>query len=176
MKPSIGETIDRFWHANLQLVCVCCLIDCDHNMLILSIEIQSLYRHLSLKNKCLEQRFSTWGTRTPGGTPKVHWGYASSFLKANNLKINSKEPILRSFMYLKYTRNSVSFAIFCPGGTICIKFLFGGTHRGTTLIWGYASTNRLRTPGLEQCFSTFFSTRNPFDQQKLLRNPFAAQK
>ena len=29
---------------------------------------------------------------------------------------------------------------------------------------------------LDQCFSTFFSTRNPFDQQKLLRNPFDQQK
>ena len=101
----------------------------------------------------IHQKFSTWGTRTPGGTPKVHWGYASSFLKANNLKINSKEPILRSFMYLKYTRNSVSFAIFCPGGTICIKFLFGDTHRGTTLIWGCASTKRLRTPELTKFYS-----------------------
>jgi hypothetical protein len=25
----------------------------------------------------------------------------------------------------------------------------GGTQRGTILIWGYASTKRLRTPGLE---------------------------
>jgi hypothetical protein len=102
-----------------------------------------------LRYYALKQRFSTWGTRTPGGMPKVHWGYANSFLKANNLKINPKEPILRSFVYLKYTRNCCFFCNFLSRGTICIKFVFGGTHRGTTLIWGYASTKRLRTPALK---------------------------
>jgi hypothetical protein len=49
----------------------------------------------------LGQQFSNWGTRTPGGTPKVHRGYTSTFLKANNLKIDLKEPILRPVMHLK---------------------------------------------------------------------------
>ena len=26
-----------------------------------------------------DQRFSTWGTRTPGGTPSIHRGYATSW-------------------------------------------------------------------------------------------------
>ncbi len=42
----------------------------------------------------LSQRFSTWGTRTPGGTPKVHRGYASSMLEINAFKINTKELVL----------------------------------------------------------------------------------
>jgi hypothetical protein len=29
-----------------------------------------------------------------------------------------------------------------------IQAWFGGTRRGTILIWGYASTKRLRTPGI----------------------------
>jgi hypothetical protein len=29
------------------------------------------------------------------------------------------------------------------------QFWFGGTQRGTILIWGYASTKRLRTPDIE---------------------------
>ncbi|KAL7641844.1 UNVERIFIED_CONTAM: hypothetical protein RMT77_007718 [Armadillidium vulgare] len=27
----------------------------------------------------IEQRFPTWGTRTPGGTPAIDWGYAKKY-------------------------------------------------------------------------------------------------
>ncbi len=47
-----------------------------------------------------------------------------------------------------------------------------GFFWGEELYW--LMLRGLRT--IEQCFSTFFSTRNPFDLQKIPRNPFATQK
>jgi hypothetical protein len=38
----------------------------------------------------LDQRFSTWGTRTPGGTPSTQRGYASSWL-ADCIKFRSSQ-------------------------------------------------------------------------------------
>ncbi len=45
---------------------------------------------------------------------------------------------------------SLQCAIFSFEGTNCVKFLFRGTQRGFNMIWGYASTKRLRTPALSK--------------------------
>ncbi len=76
------------------------------------------------KRDCLRQRFSTWGTRTPRGT----W----------RLQGVREEPT----GVCKIQKTSPKWSLFG------LNFLFGGTQRGTILIWGYASTKRLRTPGL----------------------------
>ena len=52
----------------------------------------------TFQNNCLKQQFSTWGTHTPGGTPKAHRGYPSSLLEVYNFKGNTK---IAHFMSLK---------------------------------------------------------------------------
>jgi hypothetical protein len=80
------------------------------------------------KDNCLEQRFSTWGTRTLGIRAKVTGG-------TQKLKKCSKEALFGR--------------IFDLGVREGLIFLIWGYPEGTILIWGYAGTKRLRTPGLE---------------------------
>ncbi len=78
--------------------------------------------------------------RTPRGTLKFTGGTQADCRKETTFRSTGKEPIL-VFLSLK-------FAISLFRGTICVKFLFRGTQRGFNMIWGYASTKRLRTPAL----------------------------
>ena len=83
----------------------------------------------------LDQRFSTWGTRTPRGTWGGYRGYAKS--PQGYAKFKKPHPIeafLGRIFYLGVREGD------------------GGTQRGTILIWGYASTKRLRTPALDHDF------------------------
>ncbi len=87
----------------------------------------------------LEQGFSTWGTCTPRGTSEGHKGYMRRSQGYAKLKKNhSNEAYFNRFYYL--------------GVATSIQILIGGTQTGTIFIWGYMSTKRLRTLGLEQCF------------------------
>jgi hypothetical protein len=80
----------------------------------------------------LDQRFSTWGTRTPRGTWGGYRGYAKSPQGcAKFKKPHPNEAYLGRIFYLGVREGD------------------GGTQRGTILIWGYASTKRLRTPVLD---------------------------
>jgi hypothetical protein len=61
------------------------------------------------------QRFSTWGTRTPGGTQAVHRGYATS--SEGISKVIKKHP-KEDYMGIMFDQ--------------------GVRKRGPILIWGYA--------------------------------------
>ena len=61
------------------------------------------------------QRFSTWGTRTPGGTQAVHRGYATS---SEGISKIIKKHLKEDYMG--------------------IMFDHGVRKRGPILIWGYA--------------------------------------
>jgi hypothetical protein len=96
----------------------------------------------------VEQRFSTWGTRTPRGTWGGYRGYANSPQGyAKFKKPHPNEAYLGRIFYFGVREGD------------------GGTQRGTILIWGYSSTKRLRTPGLTHimcnAFKNIFFCRNP---------------
>ncbi len=98
----------------------------------------------------LDQRFSTWGTRTPGGTPSTQRGYASSWL-ADCIKFRSSQCMLVLVFKLMIIKNAFFILISFTGGAICVlrvtilmwgvrkwvQSWCGGTQRGTSLIWGY---------------------------------------
>ncbi len=62
----------------------------------------------------LVQQFSTWGTRTPWGSQAVHRGYAGNSKLMLKIKKASKTSTFRWI------------------------FWFGGTQRGTIMVWGNA--------------------------------------
>ncbi len=73
----------------------------------------------------LHQRFSTWGTRTPRGT----WGGYRGYAKSPQGYAKFKKPH--------------------PNEAYLGRIFYLGVREGDTiLIWGYASTKRLRTPDL----------------------------
>ncbi len=90
----------------------------------------------------LNQRFSTWGTQAVCRTQKVH------ILVFYGLKIKQK-----ALIQLKFFR---------PGGTIWVKFIFGDTCKAYNMIWGYASTKRLRTAVLNSVYQIDWSIINCF--------------
>ncbi len=91
----------------------------------------------SKKLRLLYTRDSQPGVCIPSSSQGVHKQIVGSKQLSN---LREKSP----FWYFL----SLKFAIFLFGGTICVKFLFRGTQRGFNMIWGYASTKRLRTPAL----------------------------
>ena len=87
---------------------------------------------LLLEFNLLKQRFSTWGTGTPGGTQAGLRGYAGSSKSVNKIK---SIQIKCEIVYLGV----------CKRGKVTIR----GYAEQEILIWGYASTKRLRTPVLK---------------------------
>ncbi len=129
--------------------------------LMVHIVTQLVVKHV--KHYHLEQRFSTWSTRTPGGTPSTHRGYASSWQADCKVFLSSQYILIIVFKLIKNKKMPFLILISFTGGAICVirgtilmwgvrkwvQSWCGGTQRGTSLIWGYASTKRLRTADLE---------------------------
>ena len=96
---------------------------------------------MSIQFYQLLQRFSTWGTRTPRGTPQVHRGYASRLQVVNNYQIYGKRSHSGLFVH-KICH------FFVQGYNLCQIFIEGYAEG----VQHDANTKRLRTPGLYQNF------------------------
>jgi hypothetical protein len=109
---------------------------------------------------CLVQRFSTWGTCTPGGTRTDLGGYANLFESYKNFIKHEISSVLtfivcsvfHSSQHCDFTYNlngfyliKITFSHFCFN---CINFWSRGTILKQFSIWGYESTTRLRIAGL----------------------------
>ncbi len=94
------------------------------------------HQHFSNSNKfspnLLNQRFSTWGTRTPRGTWEAHRGYAKFW-----------KPLKTS---------SFGYNFGLGGYAEGVQFWFGGTHKGYNPDLGVRKYQKVENP----CFKRLF--------------------